>query len=60
MKNKLSQMEEIVEKTIDHLLQSDCKKRPIAWLQVLLLNIQDLRGMLDTILRTDGVDSTDT
>lgn len=40
---KIENMEKIVLKTIDHLLQSDCKKKPIAWLQVLYLTLQDLK-----------------
>jgi hypothetical protein len=58
----LSDMEHIVTKTIDHLLQSDCKRKPIAWLQVLHLLIQDLshdlEGTGQTKDHTDQLDNT--
>lgn len=47
MLTKIENMEYIVLKTIDHLLQSDCKKKPVAWLQVLYLTLQDLKQELD-------------
>lgn len=61
---QLEDMEYIVLKTIDHMLHSDCKKKPIAWLQVLYITLQDLKKDLEdtgqTIDHTVPEDNTST